>query len=497
MPEDGRRAHRRVLRQHRRPRRRHLAPRRVHRAEAAAGRGRRRGIARGGGGAEPAGRAGGRAADEAADGFRWLMASDVCKHCTHAACLEVCPTGALFRTEFGTVVVQPDMCNGCGYCVPACPFGVIDRREEDGRAWKCTLCYDRLKDDHEPACAQACPTESIQFGELDELRERAQARVEAAREAGTERGAALRRRPGRRRRRLRRVLPAARRARGLRAAAGPAWTRRATSARRGRRRRWRRWRWPRAWPRRSRRPAVSAGSASGRWSRARSRAPTTAGRSSRRPCGPGRSRCTSSSAAWPGASAVLGELAEPARRRRAGPRAPGRPRSAAPPSARRCWSSDLGRPERFLNMLRVFKVTSPMSVGSWILAAFGPAAGLAAANAQLGLLPRLSRPAGLWPRSRASCSRPTPPRWWPNTAVPVWRRRGAAAVRVLRRRRGQRGRRRHDPHARAPRRRGAAPGHRRRAGRAGAARLMERRLGRAGRALPTGPPGRSGARPRR
>jgi formate dehydrogenase iron-sulfur subunit len=117
-------------------------------------------------------------------GLRWLMASDVCKHCTHAACLDVCPTGALFRTEFGTVVVQEDVCNGCGYCVPACPFGVLDRRESDGRVWKCTLCYDRLKDDREPACAQACPTDSIQFGELRELRERAAERVEALRARG-------------------------------------------------------------------------------------------------------------------------------------------------------------------------------------------------------------------------------------------------------------------------------------------------------------------------
>jgi formate dehydrogenase iron-sulfur subunit len=118
------------------------------------------------------------------DGIRWLMASDVCKHCTHAACLEVCPTGALFRTEFDTVVVQADVCNGCGYCVPACPFGVLDKREEDGRVWKCTLCYDRLKDDKEPACAQACPTNSIQFGELDELRERADARLRQFADAG-------------------------------------------------------------------------------------------------------------------------------------------------------------------------------------------------------------------------------------------------------------------------------------------------------------------------
>jgi formate dehydrogenase iron-sulfur subunit len=116
--------------------------------------------------------------------FRWLMASDVCKHCTHAGCLDVCPTGALFRTEFSTVVVQQDICNGCGYCVSGCPYGVIERREGDGRAWKCTLCYDRLHDGLEPACAKACPTDSIQFGVLDELRERAALRVEALHERG-------------------------------------------------------------------------------------------------------------------------------------------------------------------------------------------------------------------------------------------------------------------------------------------------------------------------
>jgi formate dehydrogenase iron-sulfur subunit len=109
---------------------------------------------------------------------RWLMSSDVCKHCTHAACLDVCPTGALFRTEFDTVVVQADICNGCGYCVPACPYGVIERRERDGRAWKCTMCYDRLRGGMEPACAKACPTDSIQFGPLDELRTRAEERLE-------------------------------------------------------------------------------------------------------------------------------------------------------------------------------------------------------------------------------------------------------------------------------------------------------------------------------
>ncbi|MGH1562573.1 4Fe-4S dicluster domain-containing protein [Mumia sp. DW29H23] len=122
--------------------------------------------------------------------FRWLMSSDVCKHCTHAACLDVCPTGSLFRTEFGTVVVQDDICNGCGYCVPACPYGVIERRTSPegaknvGIAQKCTLCYDRLGAGQTPACAQACPTQSIQFGDVEELRERANTRVAQLHDAG-------------------------------------------------------------------------------------------------------------------------------------------------------------------------------------------------------------------------------------------------------------------------------------------------------------------------
>lgn len=129
--------------------------------------------------------------------FRWLMASDVCKHCTHAGCLDVCPTGALFRTEFGTVVVQDDVCNGCGTCVAGCPFGVVERRSDGtyatpakrserpehgfvtGVAQKCTLCYDRLLEDQTPACAQTCPTTSIKFGDHDDLVAAARERVAA------------------------------------------------------------------------------------------------------------------------------------------------------------------------------------------------------------------------------------------------------------------------------------------------------------------------------
>jgi formate dehydrogenase iron-sulfur subunit len=116
--------------------------------------------------------------------FSWLLMSDVCKHCRRPGCMEACPTGAIVRTEFDSVYVQPDVCNGCGYCIVGCPFGVIDRRADDGRAWKCTLCYDRLKGGQEPACAKACPTDSIVFGDLDELRSKAAERVQILHERG-------------------------------------------------------------------------------------------------------------------------------------------------------------------------------------------------------------------------------------------------------------------------------------------------------------------------
>jgi len=116
--------------------------------------------------------------------FRWIFMSDVCKHCGNAGCLEACPTGAIVRTEVGSVYVQPDVCNGCGYCVVSCPFGVIDKRQAEGLAFKCTFCYDRQLAGMIPACAKACPTQSIHFGELEELQEQAQQRVEELRHRG-------------------------------------------------------------------------------------------------------------------------------------------------------------------------------------------------------------------------------------------------------------------------------------------------------------------------
>lgn len=108
----------------------------------------------------------------------FTFSSDVCKHCENAGCLEACPTGALVRTDFGGVYLQPDICNGCAYCVLSCPFGVVQRNPDDGRAFKCTFCTDRQNAGLHPACATACPTESIMFGEINDLRHKAKDRLD-------------------------------------------------------------------------------------------------------------------------------------------------------------------------------------------------------------------------------------------------------------------------------------------------------------------------------
>jgi formate dehydrogenase iron-sulfur subunit len=113
----------------------------------------------------------------------WLMMSDVCKHCHDAPCLDVCPTQAIIRTEFDTVYINQPTCNGCRDCIAACPFGVIHMSDK-GLAQKCTFCYDRLKQNRTPACAQACPTESIRFGPLNKLRKDAETRVAQLQQQG-------------------------------------------------------------------------------------------------------------------------------------------------------------------------------------------------------------------------------------------------------------------------------------------------------------------------
>jgi formate dehydrogenase iron-sulfur subunit len=117
-------------------------------------------------------------------GLRWHLMSDVCKHCAQAGCLEACPTGAIYRTEHGTVNINQDICNGCRYCVSACPFGVVAFDQDTGRASKCTFCNDRIHNGLGPACAKACPTESIQFGFRDDLAAKARKRVEDLKKMG-------------------------------------------------------------------------------------------------------------------------------------------------------------------------------------------------------------------------------------------------------------------------------------------------------------------------
>jgi formate dehydrogenase iron-sulfur subunit len=120
----------------------------------------------------------------AGNGQAFLMMSDICKHCTHASCLEVCPTSAIIRTEFDTVYIQQDVCNGCRDCISACPYGAIGFSNVTGTARKCTMCYDRLQAGMEPACAKACPTQSIQFGPIDDLHKKAEARLAQLRAQG-------------------------------------------------------------------------------------------------------------------------------------------------------------------------------------------------------------------------------------------------------------------------------------------------------------------------
>jgi formate dehydrogenase iron-sulfur subunit len=115
---------------------------------------------------------------------RWLMMSDSCKHCNDAGCLNACPVNAIVRTDMGNVIIQQDVCIGCKYCIPACPFGVISFSDVTKTVHKCTLCDDRIHNGLGTACAKACPTKSIQFGEVADLHNLANARLAQLQQAG-------------------------------------------------------------------------------------------------------------------------------------------------------------------------------------------------------------------------------------------------------------------------------------------------------------------------
>ena len=111
----------------------------------------------------------------------WHFRKQACMHCTEAACVEVCPTGALSYNSLGFVQYERGLCSGCGYCVEFCPFSVpqleSNRMIDVGVVDKCTFCIDRVTAGQQPACAEACPMGAIKFGKRSELLEEGKRRV--------------------------------------------------------------------------------------------------------------------------------------------------------------------------------------------------------------------------------------------------------------------------------------------------------------------------------
>jgi len=122
----------------------------------------------------------------------WLFTRQACMHCTDAACVKVCPTGALYHHELGFVAYNKDLCSGCGYCADFCPFSVprSNRNLLTGIAKmdKCTLCttptLDRINAGYEPACVKTCPTDALIYGDRDELVAKGRERVDALKAEG-------------------------------------------------------------------------------------------------------------------------------------------------------------------------------------------------------------------------------------------------------------------------------------------------------------------------
>ena len=107
-----------------------------------------------------------------------------CFHCTDAGCVQICSSGALYKTESGVVAFDSKKCSGCTYCQSACPFDVPRFRPTDGTIDKCTLCIDRLEEGGIPACVKTCQPEALSFGPRDEMIAKGTARVEFLKKKG-------------------------------------------------------------------------------------------------------------------------------------------------------------------------------------------------------------------------------------------------------------------------------------------------------------------------
>ena len=124
---------------------------------------------------------------ETAGKLEWLIRKDGCMHCADPGCLKSCPSpGAIIQYKNGIVDFNEEFCIGCGYCVTGCPFNIPRISKEDGKAYKCSLCSDRVAVGQEPACVKTCPTGAISFGSKEDMTELAARRVEDLKSRGYE-----------------------------------------------------------------------------------------------------------------------------------------------------------------------------------------------------------------------------------------------------------------------------------------------------------------------
>ncbi|WP_022983027.1 MULTISPECIES: formate dehydrogenase subunit beta [Ideonella] len=119
--------------------------------------------------------------------FEWLIRKDGCMHCADPGCLKACPSpGAIIQYTNGIVDFHEENCIGCGYCVTGCPFNVPRISQKDKKAYKCTLCSDRVAVGQEPACVKTCPTGAIMFGTKQAMKDQAEERIADLKERGFE-----------------------------------------------------------------------------------------------------------------------------------------------------------------------------------------------------------------------------------------------------------------------------------------------------------------------